>query len=176
MVLLLSAKGITWSTYAGAHVSDIRAALNWERPQLDTAPAHEGHGGTAPAPELVNPTSIDYNSVIAAAGRAGISAPEELTLPTEPGGGIAVTEIDKPYRLTTNAATVDPTSTSVTSEIDYWRDYSVVAMLADWGIRMHMGLLFGWLNQLLLLGVALALLTVIVRGYRTVATAADQGF
>jgi uncharacterized iron-regulated membrane protein len=139
MVLLLSAKGITWSTYAGAHVSDIRAALNWERPQLDTAPAHEGHGGTAPAPELVNPTSIDYNSVIAAAGRAGISAPEELTLPTEPGGGIAVIEIDKPYRLTTNAATVDPTSTSVNSEIDYWRDYSVVAMLADWGIRMHMG-------------------------------------
>lgn len=42
-------------------------------------------------------------------------------------------------RLTTNAATVDPTSTSVTSEIDYWRDYSVVGMLADWGIRMHMG-------------------------------------
>lgn len=34
---------------------------------------------------------------------------------------------------------MDPTSTSVTSEIDYWRDYSVVAMLADWGIRMHMG-------------------------------------
>jgi hypothetical protein len=87
-------------TYAGAHVSDIHAALNWERPQLDTAPAHEGHGGTAPAPELVNATSIDYNSVIAAAGRAGISAPEELTLPTEPGGGIAVTEIDTPYRLT----------------------------------------------------------------------------
>jgi uncharacterized iron-regulated membrane protein len=62
MVLFLSATGITWSTYAGAHVSDIRAALNWERPQLDTAPAYEGHDGTAPAPELVNPTSIDYNS------------------------------------------------------------------------------------------------------------------
>jgi uncharacterized iron-regulated membrane protein len=29
-----------------------------------------------------------------------------------------------------------------------------------------MGLLFGWLNQLLLLGVAVALVTVIVRGYR----------
>ena len=87
-----------------------------------------------------------------------------MTLPTEPGGGIAVTEIDKLYRLTTNAATVDPTSTSVTSEIDYWRDYSVVGMLADWGIRMHMGCcsagsisFFYW--------VSLALLTVIVRGY-----------
>ena len=150
MLLFLSATGITWSTYAGAHVSDIRAALNWERPQLDTAPAEVG--------------SIDYDGVVAAAGRAGVAAPVELTV--APGRDITVTEIDKPYRLTTNAATVDPASASVTGEIDYWRDYSVVAMLADWGIRLHMGFLFGLLNQLLLLGVALALLTVIARGYR----------
>lgn len=30
------------------------------------------------------------------------------------------------------------------------RSDSLVAKLADWGIRMHMGFLFGWLNQLLL--------------------------
>lgn len=154
MLLFLSATGITWSTYAGAHVSDIRAALNWERPQLDTAAAHEA------------PASIDYDAVVSAAERAGVATPVELTLPSEPGGAISVTEIDKPYRLTTNAATVDPATASVTGEIDYWRDYSVVAMLADWGIRLHLGFLFGVLNQLLLLGVALALLTVIVRGYR----------
>ena len=84
----------------------------------------------------------------------------------EPGQGIGVAEIDKPYRLTTNAASVDPVTNTVTSEIDYWRDYSVVAMLADWGIRGHMGLLFGLLNQLLLLGVAVALVAVIIGGYR----------
>jgi uncharacterized iron-regulated membrane protein len=166
MALFLSATGITWSTYAGAHVSDIRAALNWERPQLGTSSAHQGHGDSDPAPQHFDAASIDYNTVIDAAARAGVSAPLELTLPSDPGGGVAVTEIDKPYRLTTNAARVDPASASVTSEIDYWRDYSVVAMLADWGIRLHMGFLFGLLNQLLLLGVALALLTVIGRGYR----------
>ncbi len=166
MLLFLSATGITWSTYAGAHVSDIRAALNWERPQLDTASDHEGHGGSDPTSQQVDPTSIDYNAVIDAAARAGVTAPLELVLPSEPRGAITVTEIDKAYRLTTNAATVDPASGSVTSEIDYWRDYSLVAMLADWGIRLHMGFLFGLLNQLLLLGVALALVTVILRGYR----------
>jgi uncharacterized iron-regulated membrane protein len=54
----------------------------------------------------------------------------------------------------------------VTNAVDYGRDYSIVAKLADWGIRMHMGLVFGWLNQLILLVVAMGLVTVIVRGYR----------
>ena len=80
--------------------------------------------------------------------------------------GVAVTEIDKPYRMTTNAATVDPADLTVTSTIDYWRDYSLMAKLADWGIRAHMGFLFGLLNQLLLFGVAVGLVAVIVHGYR----------
>lgn len=41
-----------------------------------------------------------------------------------------------------------------------------MAKLADWGIRMHMGTLFGLLNQLLLLTVAILLITIIIRGYR----------
>lgn len=154
-LLFLSATGITWSTYAGAHVSDIRSALNWQRPVMDTTVAT----GTAPG-------RIDYQAVVDAAAGAGVHLPVELALPTEPGAGVSVTELDKPYRLTTNAATVDPVTNTVTSTLDYWRDYSVVAMLADWGIRAHMGLLFGLFNQLLLLGIAVALLAVIVGGYR----------
>lgn len=163
-LLFLSATGITWSTYAGAHVTDVRAALNWERPQLDTASAHDGHSGHAAAGADLR--SIDYDAVIDAAGAVGVHAPLEVTLPAGPGQGVGVTEIDAPYRLTTNAAAVDPDTLAVTSRIDYWRDYSVIAKFADWGIRMHMGFLFGWLNQLLLFGVAAALVTVIVRGYR----------
>ena len=87
-------------------------------------------------------------------------------MPAGPGEGIGVAEIEKPYRLTTNAVALDPADLSVTNHIDYRRDYSTIAKLADWGIRMHMGFLFGLLNQLLLFGVALALVTVIVRGYR----------
>ncbi|GJF14011.1 peptidase [Mycolicibacterium cyprinidarum] len=156
-LLFLSATGITWSTYAGAHVSDIRAALSWQRPQLDTALS------AAPA---VDPSAIDYDGVLTAASNVGVRRPVEVTLPAEPGEAVNVTEIDEPYRLTTNAAAIDPTDLSVTGELDYWRDYSLIAKLADWGIRAHMGFLFGLLNQLLLLTVAVGLLTVIVRGYR----------
>lgn len=162
-LLFLSATGITWSTYAGAHVSDIRSALSWQRPQLDTALSPAAAAFPAPTPEA---GAVDYNAVIAAAASAGVRLPVEVQLPAERGEGIGVTEIDKPYRLTTNAAAVDPADLSVTSEVDYWRDYSVIAKLADWGIRAHMGFLFGLLNQLLLLAVAVGLLTVIARGYR----------
>lgn len=168
-LLFLSATGITWSTYAGEHVSNLRSAMDWKRPALDTAltPApdghagHTGHSGTGGAPAV-----IDYDGVLTAAAGAGVHPPLEVSLPAEPGQGIGVAEIDQPYRLTTNAASVDPDTNTVTGRIDYWRDYSVVAMLADWGIRGHMGLLFGLLNQLLLLGVAIALVAVIVGGYR----------
>lgn len=184
MLLFLSATGITWSTYAGATVSELRAHFAWERPALTTTPTgpapdgggrpgHEAHGqqaghgrqaghdGGAPAED-----GVDLDRVVAAAAAAGVAAPLEVTLPTQPGHAVGVTETDAPYRLTTDAAAIDPVTGAVTSVVDYDRDYSTVAKLADWGIRMHMGFLFGWLNQLLLFAVAAALVTVVVRGYR----------
>jgi uncharacterized iron-regulated membrane protein len=156
MLVFLSVTGITWSTYAGATVTALRAEFDWQRPRLDTAL-------TVPA---ASAGPVDLDGVVRAAGGAGAVAPLEITLPGSADGAVGVAEIDEPYRLTTNAAAVDPSSLRVTGVLDYDRDYSVMAKLADWGIRMHMGLLFGFLNQLLLLGVAVALVTVIVRGYR----------
>lgn len=167
-LLFLSATGITWSTYAGAHIGDIRSAFNWQRPQLDTdlGGEHAGHGGASASGGSLDAMAIDYDAVLDAAVRAGVHLPVEITLPAEHGRAITVTEIDKPYRLSTNAATVNPADLAVTDEIDYARDYSVIAKLADWGIRAHMGSLFGLPNQLLLFGIASGLLTVILRGYR----------
>ncbi|KRE32033.1 peptidase [Mycobacterium sp. Soil538] len=165
-LLFLSATGITWSTYAGAHITEIRSALNWQRPQLVTAPAqsHAGHHGAEGA--VTDPAALDYAGVLDAAARHGVQMPVEITAPAESGRAVSVTEIDEPFRWTTNAAAVNPTDLTVTSTVDYWRDYSVIAKLADWGIRAHMGFLFGLLNQLALLAVAVGLVTVIVRGYR----------
>ena len=77
-LLFLSATGITWSTYAGAHVSDLRSALNWERPQLDSVLPTTGS-------EIPN-SAIDLDAVLRAAQRAGVRAPVEITLPVAPGG------------------------------------------------------------------------------------------
>ena len=167
MLVFLSATGITWSTYAGAWVTALRAEFGWERPQLETAAvgSHEGHGAMTVA-EHAQHGPVDIDGVVRAANAAGVAAPLELTLPAAPGEPAAVTELDDPYRLSTDVAAVDPATGRVTGVVDYQRDYSMVAKLADWGIRMHMGFLFGWLNQLLLFGVAAALVTAVVRGYR----------
>ncbi len=96
MLLFLSAIGITWSLYAGVTVSDIRVEFGWQRPQLDTALT------TAQYPDR-----IDFDGLVSAANTAGVRAPLEVSVPSEPGQAAGVTEIDKAYRLTTNAASVD---------------------------------------------------------------------
>jgi len=176
-LLFLSATGITWSTYAGANFGAIQAALNSDTPELDTALAgsqtpagtgegHQGHGQMPEATERDAVGSIDFDQAVKAANDAGVTAPVEVDVPAEPGHAIGVTEVDLPYRLTSDAVAVDPATGTVTSAVDYWRDYPLVAKLTDWGIRGHMGNLFGLLNQFVLLCVAAGLLTVIVRGYR----------
>lgn len=173
MLLFLSATGITWSPYAGEHVTELRSAMSWERPSLSTSLAgddaasggeHAAHG--AHQPSSGGGSVGDLDQVARAADQAGVQVPIEITLPTEAGQAISVSEIAKPYRLTTDSAAIDPTTMQVTATVDYNRDYSLMAKLADWGIRMHMGILFGLLNQLLLLAVALLLITIIIRGYR----------
>ena len=45
-------------------------------------------------------------------------------------------------------------------------DWPLAAKLTTWGIALHMGILFGWVSQLVLLLLAIALVVLIVRGYQ----------
>jgi len=171
VLVFLSATGITWSTHAGEHVTELRTAMSWERPDLATSlpaasDAAGGHAGHSMATPTVDFSTIDFDRVVAVAAAAGVRTPLEVTLPSEPGQAISVAEIEKPYRLSSDAVAIDPTTMQIAGRVDYDSDYSLMAKLADWGIRAHMGFLFGFLNQLLLLVVALTLVTVIIRGYR----------
>ena len=172
-LVFLSATGLTWSTYAGANVTDLRASMGWQRPQLDTSLTGSSVTGGEHAEHeagdhasMSMPATVDVTCVVSAAHAVGLEAPLELTFPTAPGEAVGVKEDAKAYRLSSDSAAVDPSTLAVTSAVDYDRDYSLAAKLADWGIRGHMGTLFGFLNQLLLLAVAIGLITVIVRGYR----------
>ncbi|MDY3049911.1 MAG: PepSY-associated TM helix domain-containing protein, partial [Rothia sp. (in: high G+C Gram-positive bacteria)] len=48
-LLFLSATGLTWSTYAGANVSSLRAALSWTTPTVDTSLAGQAEDSSVPA-------------------------------------------------------------------------------------------------------------------------------
>ncbi|MFJ6672018.1 PepSY-associated TM helix domain-containing protein [Actinosynnema sp. NPDC091369] len=158
--LFLSATGLTWSAYAGENVADLRKAFNWTTPALEGGGDHAGHDMSDPIP----PSPGQVDSVLATARGAGIDAGLiEITVPPMAGMAWNVTEIDRSWPTQVDAVAVDG---GVIADQVRFSDYPLAAKLTRWGIDLHMGVLFGWPNQLLLLAVGLGLVALVMLGYR----------
>lgn len=158
--LFLSATGLTWSKWAGGNIADLRAALDWGTPgvntQLETTP-------DAPAD---NRSDTVFDGVLAAARQAGIDAGMlEIQANRDPQRAWKVREIDRGWPTQVDSVAVDPNTFEVVDQADFV-DFPIAAKLTRWGIDAHMGTLFGVPNQLMMLGLALGLCTMIVWGYR----------
>lgn len=175
-LLFLSATGLTWSRFAGDNITDLRAALSWTTPSVSTAingrpnaemAGHQGHHG-APAAGVAGPNDPalvgDIDRVLTAARDAGVGGNVEVGVPAHAGIAFTVAQTRQPWVMSNNAVAVDGQSATVT-DASWFADWPLAAKLSAWGIQLHMGLLFGVANQLLLLGLAAGLVTVIVRGY-----------
>ncbi|MCK9921362.1 PepSY domain-containing protein [Frankia sp. AgPm24] len=178
-LLFLSATGLTWSRYAGAHFATALDATDSHTPDLDialpqtaapagaTGGAHQGHtttgaGGTA---ETSAARAGGVDRVAAAARGAGLHGPVEITPPTEAGTGWSVAQTDRRWPVRLDQVAVDPADGHVVREVR-WTDWPLLAKLTKLGVAAHMGLLFGLVNQILLAGLAIGLICVIVWGYR----------
>ncbi|MGW4632487.1 PepSY-associated TM helix domain-containing protein [Nocardia sp. NPDC004415] len=176
VALLLSATGMTWSTYAGENVTKLRQELSWTTPAVTatlpgaTGPAqpvggdHHSAGTVAPAPADPAATIAQLDQVFAVAKAEGITQGAEIAIPGKPEQAFVVKEIRLPGTYTIDAVAVDGASGTVTDRLAY-ADWPLMAKLTNWGIAFHMGLLFGLPNQLLLLAIMLGLITVAVLGY-----------
>ncbi|MGY6653412.1 PepSY-associated TM helix domain-containing protein [Amycolatopsis sp. TRM77291] len=166
--LFLSATGLTWSAYAGENVSALRESLGWATPALkvtgaDEHAGHTGHSGHGEIP-AAKPESVD--AMLASARAAGIDAPSvEIGLPAKPGAPWQVAEIERGWPTQVDAVAVDGTTGQILDEVRF-DDYPLMAKLARWGIDAHMGVLFGWPNQIVLLLLGAGLVTLVVLGYR----------
>lgn len=173
-LVFLSATGLTWSRFAGANVTDLRAALSWSTPTVATsldgsagngAAGHHAQPGIArggPAPPA--PRVADLDGVLKAARDAGVGGDVEVSIPSDSQTAFTVAQTRQPWVMSNNAVAVDGATGRVT-DVVWFADWPVAAKLAAWGIQLHMGLLFGIANQILLAGLAIGLVTVIVRGY-----------
>ncbi|WP_394618013.1 PepSY-associated TM helix domain-containing protein [Lentzea sp. JNUCC 0626] len=163
--LFLSATGLTWSAYAGENVALLRTAVGWSTPTLKITGSGEGHGDhgtTAPTPSAGGHGEID--EVFGAARGAGIDANGiEISLPAAAGGPWKVAEIEK--GLPSQGDSVAVQGGNVVGELRF-ADFPLGAKLTRWGIDAHMGVLFGWPNQLLLLLIGGGLVALVVLGYR----------
>ncbi|MBQ0971937.1 PepSY-associated TM helix domain-containing protein [Streptomyces griseoincarnatus] len=163
--VFLSATGLTWSAYAGAHIGDLRAALGQETPTVSaTAGEHAGHG-TAGGTGGDAAHGVGLDRVLTAARAEGLDNPVEIVPPADASSGYVVRQIQRSWPEKQDAVAVDPATGQVTDVLRF-EDYPILAKLTRWGIDLHTGTLFGLVNQIALMLLALALILLIVWGYR----------
>lgn len=183
-MLFLSATGITWSQFGGEHVTKLRAALSWETPAVSTelgsqsdaagaggttsAGAHAHHGTSAEAADPAAVRSVidpaDFDMMLAMARGVGIDSESvEILPPEDDGSAWVVQEIQRSFPTKVDAVAFDPETMEVTDRVDF-SDYGVAAKLARWGIDLHMGTLFGLVNQIVLCVLALGIAAMVVWG------------
>ncbi|MFF0946054.1 PepSY-associated TM helix domain-containing protein [Kocuria sp. CPCC 205300] len=176
--LFLSATGLTWSTYAGANVTELRSTLGWTTPVLEKvldparAPGaatdeHAEHGAHHDHATMTGAASAggSFDAVLDTARDAGIDATLlEVKPAPEAGTAWTVAEIDRSWPTQVDAVAVDAATGQVSDRVRF-TEFGVMAKLAQWGVAAHMGVLFGVVNQLVLAVLALGLAAMVVWGY-----------
>jgi uncharacterized iron-regulated membrane protein len=167
-LFFLSATGLTWSTYAGASIGDLRAALSQTTPSVTATVSdqHAGHG-SMPGVGMEAPAAADVrlDAVLKAARSQGLSNPVEIVPPVDSSTAYVVRQIQRSWPEKQDSVAIDPVTGKVTDTLRF-ADYPVLAKLTRWGIDAHTGNLFGIVNQLALAALALALILMILWGYR----------
>ncbi|MEV6331674.1 PepSY-associated TM helix domain-containing protein [Streptomyces sp. NPDC051909] len=173
-LVALSATGLTWSRYAGENIGGVQDRIGGATPKLSAgitaggsagAGEHAGHHTGMPMPAAEKGADIGIDKAVAAARAAGIDSPSiAVVLPAE-GSGYVVKETDKQFPAELDSVAVNPADGAVLDELRF-ADYPLLAKLTRIGIDAHMGLYLGLFNQLALAALALALILLVVWGYR----------
>lgn len=172
-LLFFSATGLTWSQWAGGNIAELRHAWGWSTPSASTAlididsqvaDEHAEHRGHM-AMVATSITLEDFDQALSAARQAGLNAARiQLTPPSSPQQAWRVAEIDRQWPTQVDQVALHPRSMVVTDQTDF-ATFPLAAKLTRWGIDLHMGVLFGIVNQVVLALVAAGLVTLIVWGY-----------
>ncbi|MFI6034861.1 PepSY-associated TM helix domain-containing protein [Streptomyces sp. NPDC051315] len=163
----LSATGLTWSQYAGASIDELRTSLGGAPPSVSAAASGGDHAGhdTASGAGGGGEHGVGLDKVLAAARAEGLGDPVEIVPPADAESAYVVRQVQRSWPTKQDAAAIDPATGEVTDVLRF-SDHPVLAKLTRWGIDLHTGVLFGLVNQIALMLLALALILLIVWGYR----------
>ncbi|MFJ8106022.1 PepSY-associated TM helix domain-containing protein [Streptomyces sp. NPDC096132] len=164
----LSATGLTWSTYAGANIDELRTSLKQATPSISATVSgggeHAGHdaaSGTGGDGEH----GVGLDKVLAAARAEGLGDPVEIVPPADETSAYVVKQVQRSWPEKQDSVAIDPATGEVTDTLRF-ADFPLLAKLTRWGIDLHTGVLFGLVNQIALMLLALSLILLIVWGYR----------
>lgn len=159
-LLFLSATGLTWSQFAGANFSTLRAQFDWSTP-APTATLPPTSAAITVTPDQLGTT---VSRVLDAARAAGLNGPVAVN-PGEAGEAWTAAQVQRSWPVQQDVVSVDPANGQVLDRVNF-ADWPMAGKLAEWGVDAHMGLLFGVVNQLFLAALALGLICMIVWAYR----------
>jgi uncharacterized iron-regulated membrane protein len=108
---------------------------------------------------------VGVDKILAAARAEGLGNPVEIVPPADAKSAYVVRQVQRSWPEKQDAVAVDPATGKVTDELRF-ADYPLLAKLTRWGIDLHTGVLFGLVNQIALMLLALSLILLIVWGYR----------
>lgn len=177
--LALSATGLTWSVHAGANIGKIQDSLGGSTPAVATAIGHTGgdragaghrsgaapHSASGSAGGSASRKDVGIDAVARAARGAGLHGKLVITPPADARSAYVAKENTRRWPELQDSVAVDPANGKVTAALRF-DDYPVLAKLTRWGIDAHMGLLFGLANQIVLALIAVALIGMVLWGYR----------
>lgn len=157
--LFLTVTGLTWSSVAGGNIGKLRTLLHWKAPQLSaSASEHAGHGAGSMGHMDMGPDLASLDGAYDVAREAGLRGIFNL----QPNGAAwNITEARAPFVLHNDAIAV--ADGHVVERVNF-SEWPLAAKLTEWLINLHMGFLFGLVNQIVLALIALALLAVSILG------------
>ncbi|MFE3324267.1 PepSY-associated TM helix domain-containing protein [Streptomyces sp. NPDC059176] len=161
-LVALSATGLTWSAYAGEHIGTVQDRLGGATPTVSAALG--AGGGDAHGDDAHQGPDVGIDEAVEAAAARGVEGAVSVTLPSD-GNGYVVKETDRQFPVHLDSVAIDPSDGTVVDELRF-DDYPLLAKLTRIGIDAHMGTYLGLANQLALAALALALIMLIVWGYR----------
>lgn len=182
-LLLMVGTGLTWTTYAGAWIDLAKSQLQSDTPSVSTqlggtsaasaASAGEQHhragqrpdSGSGTAPVATPTPAAGIDRVAATASAAGLTGVLALEPPDKPGQAWTASVEDSRWPIDATTIAVDPNSGQALDRVG-WGDYPLLAKATTLGIAFHQAELFGLANQIGLAVVAVALIVLILAGYR----------
>ncbi len=177
-ILFLAVTGMPWSAFWGKHVGQIANDWGvglprylWEKPAATPPLASVGDTpwtlraarlptSTRWTADASTPQPLGLDAAVQRFAELGIPAGTPISLPNGPTGVFtAMSMTDDVTRQ--RVVHLDPYVGAVLADVGY-RDYGAVGKAVEWGVSLHMGRQWGWLNQLVMLAGCIAIVLLAV--------------